>query len=412
MDRVRASDQFFAYAKSNISANDYQVLSVLYQPIIGVFAFSLYSTLWSLLNRQNLLSDKYLHGDLESFLNCKIGKLEEARRNLEAIGLLNVFYHNDCFAYELRLPMSASSFINDGVLGAYLQNCVTETRYDRLLKIFKIAPIDKEGFLNVTKSFSEVFPAISETKKTVDGDFVAMDRSKTIRVDKSQFDFRLFLDSFPEGDRVRLLLTDMVKEKLLNLSYVYGIDELAMHTIFAQAWDQENDVLNLAQISSKVRYWYKENHQIPDLGKEPEKIPDLQNGNPTDPATYFNTVTPKTLLSDMSGGLVSDSDLRVVERLIDEIKLDKGVVNVLLAYTIKINEGNIPPFPYYQKIAMSWKRNQIETVELAMDYVRHLASEHLRNSDPAGFKKGQSSQKGTKPDVKIDWLDDFIKTLK
>jgi replication initiation and membrane attachment protein len=169
MDKVRSTDQFFAYAKSNLSANDYQSLALLYQPIIGVFAFSLYSTLWNLLNRQNLISEKYLHSDLESILNCKITKIEEARRNLEALGLMNAYLHDDCFAYEMKLPMTASSFINDGILGAYLQNCVTESRYDRLLKFFKIAPIVKDGFVNVTKSFNEVFPAMPSIQKPTEG---------------------------------------------------------------------------------------------------------------------------------------------------------------------------------------------------------------------------------------------------
>jgi len=413
LDRIRVTDQFFTYAKSNIGANDYQVLTLLYQPIIGVFAYSLYNMLWSLLNRQNLISEKYLHGDLESYLNCKVTKIEEARRNLEAIGLLNVYLHDDCFAYEIKLPMSASSFINDGILGSYLQNCVTEPRYEKLLRLFKIAPVSKDGYLNITKSFNEIFPAIPETKRTTDGEFVAANRAKSVNVTSSDFDFRLFVESFPEEAKVRALLTDAVKEKILNLSYVYGIDETSMHTIFAKAADETFDAIEPTKLSRFARDWYKTNRPTEEVSKEVEKVADLQqNGSSTDPIVYFSTVTPKMLLSDMSGGLVSDSDLRVVERLIEEIKLDKGVVNVLLAYTIKINEGNMPSFAYYQKLGMTWKRNQIDTVELAMDYVRHLTSEYLRNSDPAGQKKDYKSGKSAKPEVKIDWLDDYLNSIK
>ena len=100
-------------------------------PIIGANAYALYSVLCNLLNRQTLSSEKYLHTDLESFLNIKLSAIETARNQLEAIGLLNVYLYNDCFAYEIKLPMSPSSFINDGVLGQYLQSIVTEDQIGR-----------------------------------------------------------------------------------------------------------------------------------------------------------------------------------------------------------------------------------------------------------------------------------------
>jgi replication initiation and membrane attachment protein len=385
-------------------------MALLYQPIIGVFAFSLYTTLWNLINRQTLVSEHFLHSDLESLLNCKVTKLEEARRNLEAIGLLNAYFHDDCFAYEIKLPMSPSSFINDGVLGTYLQSCVTEQRYEKILKIFQLAPISKDGFVNVTKSFDEVFPAIEANKPSADGEFISPNRAKKVSVTHQNFDFRLFTESFPESEKIRVLLDQAIQEKILRLSYVYGLDENAMHTVFARACNDDFTQVDPVKLSRFAREWYKTNES----GKTPEKpaIENLPDGDsPADPLAYFSTVTPKKLLSDMSGGLVSEADLRIVERLIEEIGLEKGVVNVLLAYTLKIFEGNMPSYAYYQKLGMAWKRNQVTTVEVAMDYVRHLHSEYLRNQDPANAKKTGRSEKGGKPEVKIDWLDDYIKSL-
>lgn len=412
MDKVRSTDQFFAFAKSNLSANDYQSLALLYQPIIGVFAFSLYATLWNLLNRQTLLSEKYLHSDLECILNTKVTKIEEARRNLEAVGLLNAYYQSDCFVYEMKAPMSPSSFINDGILGVYLQDCVTEARFDRVLKFFKIAPISKDGFVNITKSFNDVFPGITGTAKKAEGDFISVDRAKAITVKDDGFDFRLFLESFPDMALVRPLLTDAVKDKIVNLAYVYELDELSMRSVFARASEDNYESVSLSKLAKYAREEYKMSQNVPTEPVEPVKESDLQDGQPTDPYEYFVSVSPKALLSTLSGGLVPDSDLRVVERLIEEIKLDKGVVNVLLFYTIKINDGYMPPFAYYQKIGMEWKRKQIDDAKIAMEYVRHLNSEYNRNTAPATQKKPARYDKGSKPDVTIEWLDDFIKTIK
>lgn len=77
-------------------------------------------TLRELLDKQNLASQEYLHADLESLLNRRIEDIEADRHKLEAVGLLDTHYLDDRFVYELKLPMSAQSFINDGILGQYL----------------------------------------------------------------------------------------------------------------------------------------------------------------------------------------------------------------------------------------------------------------------------------------------------
>lgn len=411
MDRVRGTDQFFVYSKSYIGATDYQSLALLYQPIIGVLAFSLYSALWNLMNRQSLQSERFFHSDLESFLNVKLVKIEEARRNLEAIGLLRAFFHDDCFAYEMRIPMAPASFINDGVLGSYLQNLVGENRYDKILKIFQLAPVVRDGFVEVTKPFNEVFPAMGGPgSKSVEGEFIAPNRAKKVKVDESAFDFRLFVESFPEGEKVKALLTDLIREKILRLSYVYGLDESAMHTVFARAAEEDFTAIDPARLSRFARDEYKKG-QSPAADPRPkEEAP--AGERPTDPQAYFAALTPKQLLADLSGGLVSDADLRIVERLIDEIVLDKGVVNVLLYYVLKINDMNMPPWAYFQKIGMNWKRNAINDVPTAMEYVRHLNAEYRKSQDPAAARQESRSKKGTKPDIHVDWLEEYLQSAK
>ncbi|MCK7487120.1 MAG: hypothetical protein MZU97_17620 [Bacillus subtilis] len=63
------------YSKAHLAAIDYQVLSLLYQPLIGPGALTLYLVLFGLLNRQTMISEAYLHSDLESLLSMKVEKL-------------------------------------------------------------------------------------------------------------------------------------------------------------------------------------------------------------------------------------------------------------------------------------------------------------------------------------------------
>ena len=135
---------------------------------------------------------------------------------------------------------------------------------------------------------------------------------------------------------------------------------------------------------------------------ELDKAP-LRNA-PVDPAEYFKTVSPIQLLQEIGDGLVSDVDLKTVERLIDEVGMDPGVVNVLLAYIAKTKDGILPTYNYFEKVGHTWIRNHINTVEMAMNYIKHL--ETRRTS------KGNTYQYTNKPkDVEVDWLDEYIKNL-
>lgn len=409
MDKIRRNDQFYVFSKSNISAADYQVLSIFYMPIIGPNAFGLFSILCNLLNRQTLSSEKYLHTDLESMLNIKLASIETARNQLEAIGLLNSYLYNDCFAYELKMPMSPSAFINDGVLGQYLQAAVTEERFKKIVSLFKISKIDKTGYINVTKNFEDIFPAIPKNGFEPIPGLIENGKSSNIFIKKSNFDFRLFTDSIPEPFLDKAHLTDEVKKKIINLSYVYELDEIEMKDIYLKATNAQSEV-DLVKLSRYARDSYKQRTQKSQPTNSEVVTQTEPKSKPNDPVDYFKSVSPQTLLSDLSGGNVSAADLRIIERLIDELKLDRGVVNVLVAYTVKIKDGMMPSYDYFEKVGNNWKRNQVETVETAIDYVKHLNSEYEKVKNSGGTKPYTKTKKDDKPDVKIDWLESYIQS--
>ena len=409
MDKIRRNDLFFAFSKSHISPTDYQVLSILYMPIMGAQAYSLYSILCSLLNRQTLSSEKYLHTDLESFLNLKLSAIEVARNQLEAIGLLNVYLYNDCFAYELKAPMSPSSFVNDGVLGQYLQASITEDRFKKIISLFKISKIDKTNFINLTKNFEDIYPKITQEGFEPISGLIENGKSSSIQIKKSDFDFRLFTDSIPEPFLDKNQLDKDVVAKIINLSYVYGLDEIEMKDIYLKATNQQSE-LDLLKLSRYARDAYKMKLQSTPDDSQVKTAVTEPTQKPSDPVQYFKTVSPQTLLADLSGGNVSAADLRIIERLIDEVKLDKGVVNVLVAYTVKIKDGMMPSFDYFEKVGMNWRRNQIDSVETAIDYVKHLNSEYEKTKNGTQNKSYSKNKKSDRPDVTIDWLESYIQS--
>ncbi|MFH0993676.1 MAG: DnaD domain protein [bacterium] len=410
MERVRRNDQFFAYAKTLLSTADLQTLTLLYQPLVGVSAFTFYLTLFGLLNKQTLISEKFLHSDLESILDIKLEKLEEARQKLEAIGLLTAWFKTDTFAYELVLPMSAASFVNDGVLGQYLQAAVTEDRYKKLIKLFKTTKVTKDGYIDITKGFDEMFPGMPPAGVDSESDLARKIRSKSIKIRNSAFDFRLFAESIPAEFFDKDQLTDSVRDKIDNLAFVYGLDEMAMKNAWVKAVEPGKPV-DATRLAAAAREGYKTVSRTLEKAQEDPAQPSGDAPDTSDPIVYFQAISPKELLKQMSGGKVAAADLRIVERLLNEIGIDKGVVNVMLAYVLENNHGDMPSYDYFEKIGLSWLRNKVDTVEIAIDYVKHLNAEYVKNKETGAARRPSKYAKEAKPDYKIDWLDEYMKSI-
>lgn len=393
METLRRSDTFIVSGEGLCSEIDYQVLTLLYQPIIGQNAFTLYMTLMNLVNRQDFISDEYLHSDLESLLDLKVSEIEQERFKLEAIGLLVTLFANDKFTYEIKLPLSARNFINDGILGEYLISSITKTRFKKILKIFKVQTPNRKQKYNISKAFNEVFPALEVRDNEYESDLVANKTRSFAKLNNYNFNWRLFAESISPDVYDVENLTEAVKAKIEQLSYVYGIDELSMVEIFLKSLDSEN-MINIQVLAKNTRNNYSIKPQDPTKEELPVRTFETDNIQ-----EYFKTITPKELLSELGDGLVSTADLRHVERLIDEVGLDSGVVNVLLAYIAKTKGDSLPSYAYIQKVGMSWKRDKIDSVELALDYIKHLQS----------VKEKPQYKKSTRPDVKPDWFDEYLK---
>lgn len=91
---------------------DRKVLTLLYQPLIGYRALSLYMTLWSELE---LLSEKETtHHSLMVLMQCNLKEIYEERLKLEGIGLLKTYVNREepkLFIYELQPPLTPEQFL-------------------------------------------------------------------------------------------------------------------------------------------------------------------------------------------------------------------------------------------------------------------------------------------------------------
>ena len=123
----------------------------------------------------------------------------------------------------------------------------------------------------------------------------------------------------------------------------------------------------------------------------------------------FESVTPYDFLrSKYKTGEPSLRDLRLIESLLVDQKMNPGVVNVLIAYVLKINNQKLTK-SYVDTIAGQWKRLNIETVEEAMKISEKEHKKLKRQLESKNKNQMVKSKATTKEEVVPDWFDKELK---
>ena len=106
---ILPADTYIVINKSIINNEDRKILNMLYQPIIGPLPIMLYFSLWSDLDKLELISEEYTHHHLVTNMHLSLNEIVDARSKLEAIGLLKTYFREGAinnYVYELYSPLS------------------------------------------------------------------------------------------------------------------------------------------------------------------------------------------------------------------------------------------------------------------------------------------------------------------
>lgn len=391
-------DKFRLITYQNLDLDERNVFTLLYQPLIGCDAFTLYLTLWSFIDRARGKDPEFYHYKLYDILRMSPKQFVQARKKLEAIGLIVAYHNEEVYLYELKSPLSAEEFIKDGSLGAYLFSKIGKDNFDDLVEMFRVTRNEKDGFTNITSNFDEVFSSIPKPIE-VKHDYRKKTKAK-IKINHN-FDFEIFVEGLSKNYVDKRKLTKSVKEKIMNIAYVYNLDEFTMQKVFMDSVDRDRNI-NIENLSKNARKWFEfERDTIETTIQEPKK----ENVTYDDILTKCKTETPSTILGILSNGKPSSVELRVVERIIENYEFHLEVVNFLLVYVIGQLE-EFPSYNYFDKIAVEWQRNNISTIEDAIEYIKNRRK-RLDNQKPI-----QSRGKNQLPkDVESDWFDEYMKNM-
>ena len=419
--KVLGSQDFLEVRLASLIADfDRDTLSNLYQPMIGYEALALYMTLWSEAHNERV-SPLCTHEQVFLRMRIPAGAYVEARKNLEATGLLKTFVSEGqgfkIYHYELYAPKSPRGFFDDALLYGMLIKSIGETNANRLKNIYLIEPKHDYGE-EITASFAEVFHPEFNDPAFVDA------TSNDSRVKgrnagkiKGDFSYESFFKYLSEISQIKesAISKEEMKE-IERLATLHGVNEEDTARLVSRLYDGSQNKgkrLDFQKLTLLISEIGDEKY----VGKErPYRQPNLVNGT-SDLARKINmmeSMSPKDYLAFLQNGTKpASADLRLINDLSKQYHLSNAVINVIVDYVLN-KADNILSRAYAEKVAASLVRENIDTAVDAMNYLKKVDKKTRGNKNTKivktiGTKKTDENKENTSEpenknrDWELDW---------
>lgn len=399
------ADIYSVVNKTIIQETDRKIITMLYQPIIGYTSVSLYFTLIDDLDKFEIMSDDLTHHHLMTMMQLKLDDIVAARERLEAVGLLKTYVKSgniNSYVYQIFSPMSAHEFFNHPILNVVLYNNIGKQEYENALNYYKIPRFNLKDYEEITKPFDTVFKSLPGHQIELKDSIVQVSKNK-IELDKG-IDFDMLISSIPKDMINERCFKDDVKYLINALSFTYKIDTYNMLGLVRDSINEKGmiDQKNLRK-SCRNYYQFENGGKLPTLvyTKQPDflKKPEGDTSKRAKMVYAFENITPYDFLKNRyKGAEPTARDLRLIENLLIEQKLNPGVVNVLIYYVLKINNQKLNK-SYIETIVGQWKRLNIETVEEAMEITEkeHKKIKKMMNKNTNKQTKSKTTTKEKLP---------------
>ncbi len=423
---ILPNDKFRVKVKRSLSPAEFYYLTHLYQPLAGTVSIGLFHTLYNELPADRFSSSAAPHRWLMSLLSQTLDDIVDARKRLEALGLVRTIKWEGqgtekLFEYILYPPFTPFRFFQDELLRIMLYNKVGQNRYRILQQKFGITTDDgvvaefTAGMeqTEITRSFDEVYHFLSPSELDVQPDseseqliqnsgnqitFPVLDETAEagdLTLGQVNLDFDYLMAVIPKWADAGILKGKETQRQLEKWAFLYSLDSESMGRLLQEPiiYDDQ-DRLNPGQLKKMIQQWYQkhsggkqpvatERFKAGQTGKQSLKTP-ADPPSSTDPTDLYKshikkleTTPPLVLLEEyQGGGKVSAADQKIIEELLDEYLLPPGVVNVLLEYVMYTHDRQLPRSLIF-KIAAHWKRAGIQNVEQAQKHAKQLYKKYL-----------------------------------
>lgn len=412
--KLNPRDGFVVTDANYLSDFDRQVLTYLYQPLMGTAAYSLYLLLWT---QRTLVQTAQPHSTLLALLNIDLPTLYESRIHLEALGLIKTYQQvtaaGRTFTYELYAPQTPNAFFTDDLLSLLLYEAVGETRFEQLKAQFRLHPVKVSADLEeVSLSFLDVFHVNSQllsqppaTIAEAKSEFKTPGTTTQPQLDEratADFDWPFFKQQL-HASFVSVRQLDHYHDQLLTLHALYGLNELELAQYVNESVDITTNKLDLPALKRLV-------------ARQPTKVApttatttttetnvaatkDLSQ-NDQQLITISRQLAPITFLTQLKqqqGGYVTDSEQRVLERLMSRhVFADASIINILSHYVISVRKMPTLTQAYVDGVANGWLQHNVTTPEAAMQEVKSFYRQ--KQAPKRTSRNKQPLRKETLPD--------------
>lgn len=400
---LQPADAFRIRLPYPFSDYDRQLLTLLYQPMVGAEAVSLYLTLWA---EGETVRAETPHYSLMNILGMPIAKIFESRIQLEAIGLLKTHRKGTdsrVFLYELCPPLDPKDFFADPLLSMFLFSKIGDIAYRRVRDRFIVPTEDMDSYEEVSRTFTDIFQPV-HAKAGYPHDAQAMQQRKRKGYKAEyDFDFSLLHQGLSEQLVPKRVLTAPIRDTICKLAFLYGWGPLEMQKVILLAIDDDYR-LTIEGIKKSASEYYKMtvSTTAPKLEPVHAKAPEPEGEPKTrqdELVLYLESASPIDVLRDIGGGKEPlPADVQLANNLVVSHGMEPAVVNVLLQYVLLRTDMKLTK-SYVEKIASHWIRKNVSTAAEAMELARTEHAQYVKwksEGSPAAASKA-SMRSGGKP---------------
>ena len=377
--------------------NDYDklVLSMLYMPIIGNTAITLYNTFYNELKANNYMSNELTHHHLVTNLGESLENIKKARIKLEGIGLLKTYVMEgnvNSYVYELYCPLTVNEFFNHPIFSTVLKNNVGDVEFKRLKNYFKVPILNLKDYLDITHPFDLTFKSVNIENFKEDDEVLKKEKGSLSY--SYEFDFDTLISSMPKGLFNPKALTKSIKELITNLSFLYKMTPIDMSDVVKISLN-EKGLIEKELLKENVRKFYEYNNdsKSPTLLFKSERVSGFrkENNSLNRLLNVFETTKPYDFLkSKYKGVRPTSKDMQILEMILVDLQFSPAVCNVLIDFILKTQNNRLVK-SYVEVIAGEWKRADLKTAKEAMEYAENTYKKLKQNNTKKTSVKKQET---------------------
>lgn len=377
--------------------NDYDklVLSMLYMPIIGNTAITLYNTFYNELKANNYMSNELTHHHLVTNLGESLENIKKARIKLEGIGLLKTYVMEgnvNSYVYELYSPLTVSEFFNHPIFSTVLKNNVGDVEFKRLKNYFKVPKLNLKDYVDITHPFDLTFKSVNIENFKEDDEVLKKEKNSLNY--SYEFDFDTLISSMPKGLFNSKSLTKSIKELITNLSFLYKMSPIEMSDVVKISLN-EKGLIDKELLKENVRKYYEYNNdgKSPTLLFKSERVSSSrkENNSLNRLLNVFETTKPYDFLkSKYKGVRPTSKDMQILEMILVDLQFSPAVCNVLIDFILKTQNNRLVK-SYVEVIAGEWKRADLKTAKEAMEYAENTYKKLKQNNTKKSNVKKQET---------------------